>query len=434
MKSRKTPPFMVFLVVGIILALGYTGVRLTTPEPSRPMAPEPDPAPAHVRRLTNEAKQRVVRLFGSTAPHRQSILAAEIAGKVIWRSPTLESGGKVQAGEVILKLDHRSLALGLRAAEAQLEMAEADVEACKTEISRADSAWSRAHEMESLAEAEWKRASALAAKGDTSLSLRDQAQQKQLNATMARENAHFARQTAQAALDTAQGAAKLAAAQWGQAQVALEKTELHAPFEGELSQPRVEVGDWLNPGTPVSLLVDRSRLKVEALLPNQDGFSGEHLPQVWLRFNAFKTEEGNPLKLKAEILGLDPVANEKSRARPLVLGVDNEDLRLPVKAFAYIVLKGDWEKAIWIRPAEFLPTDDGAVAFVIENGLASRRALRLGRALIGDDSKTWYPVLKGLGAGESLAISNLESLQHGAEVLVLDALPEAETAQPAQKD
>ena len=138
--------------------------------------------------------------------------------------------------------------------------------------------------------------------------------------------------------------------------------------------------------------------------------------------------------MKAEILGLDPVANETSRARSLVLGVDNEERRLPVKAFAKIVLRGAWEKSIWIRPQEFLPTDEGAVAFAVENGLASRRNLRLGRALIGEDSQTWYPVLQGLGPGESLATSNLESLDHGAEVLVLDALPKAETTSPLQKD
>jgi len=434
MRSRKSPPYVVFFLVGVILALGYTGVRLTAPEAPRPMAPEPDPAPVHVRRLSDEAKQRIVRLFGSTAPYRQSTLASELAGKVIWRTPILETGGEVKAGEIILKLDTSQLDLGLSVAQAQLEIAEADVLVRQTEISRAETAWSRAHEMESLAEAEWKRALALAAKGDTSLSLRDQAQQKKLNATMVRENAHFSRQTAQAALDAARGAEKLAQAQLGQAQVNLEKAVLHVPFDGELSQPRVEIGDWLSPGTPVALLVDRSRLKVEALLPNQDGFSANYFSEVLLTFHAFKTAEGDSLVLKSDVLGLDPVANETSRARSLVLGVDNAERRLPVKAFANISLWGAWEKSIWIRPAEFLPTDQGAVAFVIENGLASRRVLRLGRALIGEDSQTWYPVLRGLRSGESLSTSNLESLENGAEVLVLDALPEAESFLPLQKD
>jgi multidrug efflux pump subunit AcrA (membrane-fusion protein) len=423
MQKKHTPVSLVLLMVSVIGGLGLLGIRLSAPQPPRPMAPEPPPAPVHVRRLVEEVRPRSVRLYGETAPIRQATLAAEQSGRVIWRSPQLEVGGKVEAGEELLRVDDTATRLQFQASKAVYEAGQAQLKFAEAERNKAQDGHARSIEQEVLAEVAWSRAKNLSQQGDVSLSFRDQAQQSYLTAVSARETWQHSLESAAASLTMATAQLRQADAQVAQAKDLWDKTMLRAPFSGEVSQPRVEVGDWVIPGAPVAQLMDRSVLKLPVSLPIEESLSPWKDFQATVSFLALKDTPLGDVR-KAHVVGLAPIARSDSRARILLLSIPNGDIALPAGAFAEVLLNRGMEKSIWLRAAEFLPTERGPIAYVVEHGVASLRKLQLGRVLFDEEGHAWHPVREGLRGGETLAMSNLSVLSDGDAVKVLDSLAE----------
>ena len=47
----------------------------------------------------------IVRSQGAVEPHTEAELIPEVSGRVVWMSPSLRSGGRFAAGEVLLRID-----------------------------------------------------------------------------------------------------------------------------------------------------------------------------------------------------------------------------------------------------------------------------------------------------------------------------------------
>ena len=99
-RLRVLLPFGV-LGVGVLLALllwvsGPT-VSIPPPEAQRPVV--------RVVETTRAPHRFVVRTHGTVAPRTESELIPEVSGPVVWVSPALVSGGAVEAGDVLLRID-----------------------------------------------------------------------------------------------------------------------------------------------------------------------------------------------------------------------------------------------------------------------------------------------------------------------------------------
>ena len=69
-------------------------------------------------------------------------------------------------------------------------------------------------------------------------------------------------------LARAEAGQKRALAMREQAQVALDRTVIRAPFAGRLSAVHVSAGERVGPGTPVAAIFDVARLEIRAQIPS----------------------------------------------------------------------------------------------------------------------------------------------------------------------
>ncbi|MGL4829757.1 MAG: efflux RND transporter periplasmic adaptor subunit [Vibrio sp.] len=156
--------------------------------------------------FTATQTDKVIELYGRTAPDRQARVGAEIAGRII--EIKISKGQAVSKGQVIAVINKGDL-------DAQLERAQALLK---------------------VRQQEFNAANALKNKG--------------LQGEVAFTNAAAALTDAQSSLSTVQRL--------------LENTQVRAPFDGVVETLPVEKGDFVGIGDPVASIIDLHKLVIEA--------------------------------------------------------------------------------------------------------------------------------------------------------------------------
>ena len=107
-----------------VLIAGALGAKSLIDRYEAPVAAAPIVEPPFVRAITAEAEniRLSVTAEGTVRPRVESELVPEVAGRVIWVSPSLAIGGFFEEGDEMLKIDPREYELAVtrsRAAVAQ---------------------------------------------------------------------------------------------------------------------------------------------------------------------------------------------------------------------------------------------------------------------------------------------------------------------------
>jgi membrane fusion protein, multidrug efflux system len=165
----------------------------------------------------------VLTLTGTIAADQRSEVTADTQGKVI--AVLVERGQRVKMGDPVVRLDVRTAALSAREAQANLEAARAQKQ---------------------LAEEECKRTQTLLDKGAITRSEYDR-QATQCTATLQQVSA------AQARADMITKS--------------ISDGLVRAPFDGQVTEKTVALGEWVAPGRTLFTLVDDDPLKIELSVP-----------------------------------------------------------------------------------------------------------------------------------------------------------------------
>ncbi len=78
----------------------------------------------------------IVHSQGAVEPHTEAELIPEVPGRVVWISPSLRSGGRFTAGDLLLRIDDSDYRSGVGGAEAVLMRAQAEAEFARFESER----------------------------------------------------------------------------------------------------------------------------------------------------------------------------------------------------------------------------------------------------------------------------------------------------------
>jgi RND family efflux transporter MFP subunit len=183
----------------------------------------------------------VLNATGYVVAQRKAAISSKATGRLEWLG--VAEGSRVKAGEVIARIDNRDVLAQEQSAEAQVGAARAGVEQARVE--------------QQNAQVELRRNQDLVTKGFISQSALDTAK-----ARADRASAQVA--SANAALNAAIANAR-------NAKVAVDYTEIRAPFDGVILSKTANVGDLVTPfsnaadskGAVVSM-ADMSTLEVEA--------------------------------------------------------------------------------------------------------------------------------------------------------------------------
>ncbi|MDE2276050.1 MAG: efflux RND transporter periplasmic adaptor subunit, partial [Burkholderiales bacterium] len=170
----------------------------------------------------------------------QTVISAQVPGAVV--ALDVRAGDRVQAGQVLLRIDARSASLGARASDAQVQAAQAQLDVATRELQRQQRLY-----------------------------------QKNYISQAALEQAESAFKATQAQVK----------AQLAQADVARTQTGLHvvrAPYAGVVADVPVALGDMALPGRPLLTIYDPSSLRVTAAVPQTVAarLAAGRLPEVEL--------------------------------------------------------------------------------------------------------------------------------------------------------
>ncbi|HWK63831.1 MAG TPA: efflux RND transporter periplasmic adaptor subunit [Rhizobiaceae bacterium] len=156
----------------------------------------------------------------------------------------------------------------------------------------------------------------------------------------------------QVTLDAARAQATASAAQVAKLQAVLDQKQLRAPFKGTVGIPRVDLGQFLQPGNRVATLQDLDTMRVDFSVPEQQ------LPLLKIGQPVqLGTGAGDEaLSFQGEIRGIDPKIDPASRLVAVRAEVANTGERLSPGQFVHVRVVLPEEKGIVALPQTALVT------------------------------------------------------------------------------
>jgi membrane fusion protein (multidrug efflux system) len=153
-----------------------------------------------------------------------------------------------------------------------------------------------------------------------------------------------------ATLDAAQAAASASAAEVDKLDALLRQKTLRAPFDGTIGIPRIDVGQYMTPGTKVATLQDLDTLRADFSVPEQR--IGELRIGQPVRFGV--TIDNMPFDGK--ITGIDPKVDASSRLVAIRAAIDNPEGKLTPGQFVQVQIELPPENGVITLPQTALVT------------------------------------------------------------------------------
>jgi membrane fusion protein (multidrug efflux system) len=217
----------------------------------------------------------------------------------------------------------------------------------------------------------------------------------------------------QEAYDTALSKLSSAEAQLESARIQLSYTEIRAPFDALVVTRDIKLAQFVTSGTTLFRISDFTPLLCRVEVPEKD-FSRIRVGQpAHIRVEAFPNE-----RFEAAVARLRPTVDAATGTFTVTLEVDGREMLRP-GMFASVFLKTQTRDQATVIPRDALVLDSlGDTVYVMENGQAERREVKLG--LRDEDS---VEVSEGLAEGDLLVVVGQDGLADGTPIEVLGEVP-----------
>lgn len=207
--------------------------------------------------------------------------------------------------------------------------------------------------------------------------------------------------------DTARANYNVAVARLNSAQARLSKTVIRAPFDGFVGLRRINVGDYATVGQELVDVVRLDPLRVEFSVPETLLARVRPGQKINVAVGAFPGEV-----FAGEVTAVDPQIEVSGHSMAVRAKLPNPELKLRPGLFAQVsvtlAVKTDAlmlpEEAIW-------PIGQEKTVYVIEDGVAKRRSVKLGERKPG-----LVEIVSGLSAGEEVVVAGQMKLFDGIAV------------------
>lgn len=143
-----------------------------------------------------------------------------------------------------------------------------------------------------------------------------------------------------------------------QANIALEKTNILAPFDGVIFQQNVEIGDYMKVGDTMFNLVDLDPIEFVGFAPEKD-------IQNIIQSSTAKIILLNGQSLSGKVSYIAPAANEDTRTFRVIVSAENTDLKIKAGLTAKIYIPKPEQTAHKITPSILSLNDAGQVGVKI---------------------------------------------------------------------
>ncbi len=402
----------VLLIAGAIA--GWRYMMATAPKHApRPAKEAVEPVRVMIVKLQDV--RPVWTLFGQVVPARSAQLRLPLSGRIAWKAEGLKEGRRVEAGQVLARLDDLRQRAAVREAEAALGEARARLTEMRAQLELEEIAEKNAQEQLDIALRDLQRARTLNRRGALSDAMLDQ---RRLTASQKRL-AHAQRVSNVKALKAriAQQEAALQRLEWAlkRARKNLEDTVLTAPFSGTASAVAFETGQQVGPADRLLTVVSSEPPEIRfALSERQYGAlrsAGEKLEGRKVRV-IWKTTTG-PLEIAATVRRVAPEVTAGKGVIHLYAVPDDPQKARWLKAGTFVEVRLPGPLA---RNAALLPEQavyDGTRVYAVVDGRLKALPVHLaGHA--GDRA-----VVTGLKGGEQVIVNRMADPVEGRKAKVL---------------
>ena len=335
---------------------------------------------------------------GYIVARRRATVSSKITGKVV--EVRLEEGQRVEAGEIIARLDDSNWKAALAQSNAQLQQAEANLASAQTAFDDAKPIFERNEQQKAVAV--------------ISAQSFDEAK-AQFN--VARNNLLIAH----SALDSARAGVAVA-------QRSLDDTVIRAPFSGIVTEKAAQPGEMVSPvsagggftRTGIGTIVDMDSLEVEVDV--SENFINRVRPQqpVVIKLNAYPDWD-----IPGSVIAMIPTADRAKATVKVRIAIKLKDPRIIPEMGARVSFLSEKEpqapgaektpaaSGVTI-PAEAVATSgDTSIVYVIHDSAVERRAVRLGAK-----TAAGQVVIAGLAIGDIVALGDLTKLGDGVRIRI----------------
>ncbi len=311
----------------------------------------------------------VVQITGSVEALEDATLSAQTAGTV---QALIPLGSRVSAGGAVAQLDPALTRSAVEQAEARVESAQAQFDLAEDNLNRNEPLF-----RDSVISAiEWENV---------------RAQFNQARANLAQ---------AQSALS--------------QAREQLRQATVTSPFTGTVEEHFADLGEQVTPGMPVARVINTSRVKVVAGVPER--YSADIVAGTPVSVN-FRASAGVDVQGEVSFVGraIDP----QSRTFPIEVVVPNPSGTLKPEMVAQVlVTRRRIDDALVIPRSAVVRDEDGDSVFLVERegerNVAVKTPVTLGPSYGGN------VVLTNLQAGDEVVVLGQSNLTGGDGVQVMD--------------
>jgi RND family efflux transporter MFP subunit len=337
------------------------------------------------------ADRAILNASGYVTPRRRATVAAKVTGRV--EVMLVEEGIRVEAGQVLARLDDSDARAQFAAAVADRNVAEAAVPDLKASLDQAKQ--------------DLERYRSLVAKGF--VTAQDVDHQETLVANY------------EARLQQARESVHAAVARIGEARQNMENCIVRAPFSGVAVSKDAQVGEMVSPisagggytRTGIATIVDMKSLEIEVDV--NEAFIARIRPGQ----KAVATLDAYPdWEIPCAVRTIIPTADRQKATVKVRLSFEKLDPRiLPDMGIKVAFLEeGDdvARKAAAVMPADAVRgTESAPFCFVYSEGRLEKRPLRLGEKLGSN-----FEVISGPKAGESVVVEGPRDLKNGERARV----------------
>ena len=420
----RSPVSPLSLSLALILALAACGNANSAAEPQTVTGALKRHEAARVRVLPviRQEMQRALETTTVVESERNVIIQPLSSGMVV--ELLAEEGDQVKVGQVLARLDQRDTLAQL--ADAEIGLKEARDAAAKGEIARrdADGLIAKSRLTFEQAKRDYNRnaeARMISALDIENLKLAmDTAEQVLDAAVLARDSAEIDLRTQSTAIERAALAVE-------RAKVALSYTELVAPFDGVLTDRKIQVGDNVSSAVEAFTITDLSDLRTVFYRPQRElglftGIGKDRRDDAALGFDAIEVtaqSEALPgITFQGHIERISPNIDATSGSFRVTVRLDEESEGMRLLPGMLLRLRLVTERhpdALTVSKRALRREGDTTILFVAENGLARR--VEVTEGFSGNDYVEVEP--RGddkLEAGMQVVIVGNRDLEDGKEI------------------
>jgi len=383
-RPRSKSP-VVLLIVLLLLGVVGTGAWWWWQRP-RPIVVRTYTVPAP----SANSGGTLLNASGYVTARRAATVSSKVTGKVI--EVLVEEGMKVEAGQILARIDSSNVEKSLQLAEAQAESARKGLEETKANLEQT--------------ERELRRIAQLFETKIATQSELDKAQTdvKSLQARLARQVADVAVAEREVAL-------------WKQQ---LDDTIVRAPFAGIVTQKNAQPGEMISPmsaggsftRTGICTLVDMSSLEIEV------DVNESYINRVQPGQPVEATLDSYPdWRIPSKVIAIIPTADRQKATVKVRVGFEKLDPRILPDMSVKVAFQGAPEakpvaRAITIPKAAVQQRDGKNVVWLVRDGTVERRAITVGETR-GEE----VTAAAGLNGGEKIVLDAPAELAEGSRVI-----------------